>query len=68
MTKHIVFAVAVLMVLTLTAPAFAVTGAQGAGREFGVHHAEHAQTMEGFTGEVNPGVMHRGFSGWTGEM
>lgn len=28
--------------------------------------ATHAQEMGGFTGAENPGVMHKGFSGWTG--
>jgi hypothetical protein len=51
------------MALAVAAPAFA-TGANGAGRDFGRHHAEMAQ-MGGFTGMENPG-MHRGFSGWMG--
>lgn len=53
------------LLLALAAPAFA-TGAGGAGREFGKHHAAHATEMGGFTVEMNPGVMHRGFSGWKG--
>lgn len=62
---------ALALVLTVAAPAFAATGSGGAGRDFGQHHATHAQDMGGFTGignadpePMNPG-MHRGFSGWT---
>ena len=51
------------LLLALAAPAFA-TGADGEGREFGKHHATHATEMGGFTGEMNPGVKHLGFSGW----
>jgi opacity protein-like surface antigen len=61
-----VFALAAVLALALAAPAFAATGAGGAGRDFGQHHAAHAQEMGGFTGTDNPGVMHKGFSGWTG--
>jgi hypothetical protein len=61
-----VFALAAVLALALAAPAFAATGAGGAGRDFGQHHATHAQEMGGFTGAENPGVMHKGFSGWTG--
>lgn len=61
----LVLVAAFLLVLALAAPAMAVdTGAGGAGREFGQHHAMHAQMMGGFSGQENPGVMHRGFSGW----
>jgi hypothetical protein len=56
-------------VLALAAPALAVdTGAGGAGRDFGQHHAMHAQEMGGFTGQENPGVMHQGFAGWAEHM
>jgi len=65
MKKITVFVVAVVLALGLAAPAFAA-GADGAGRAFGQHHASHAQEMGGFTGTMNPGVMHKGFSGWTG--
>jgi len=61
-----VVALAAVLMLALAAPAFAVTGAGGAGQAFGQHHATHAQDMGGFTGTDNPGVMHKGFSGWTG--
>ena len=61
-----VVALAAVLMLALAAPAFAGTGAGGAGREFGQHHATHAQEMGGFTGTDNPGVMHKGFSGWPG--
>ncbi len=60
-----VFVLAVVLALALAAPAFAATGADGAGRTFGQHHAEHARNMGGFSGTMNPG-MHKGFSGWTG--
>jgi len=61
-----VFGLAAVLVLALAAPAFAVSGAGGAGAAFGEHHATHAQEMGGFTGAENPG-MHRGFAGWTPE-
>ena len=65
MNKLAVFVLAAALSLAVAAPAFA-TGAGGAGRDFGQHHAAHAQEMGGFTGAMNPGVMHKGFSGWTG--
>ncbi|HET6351740.1 MAG TPA: hypothetical protein VFG89_06410 [Coriobacteriia bacterium] len=67
MTRIWIFVLSAVMALALTAPALAATGANGAGQEFGQHHATHAQEMGGFTGSENPGVMHQGFSGWTGE-
>lgn len=62
------FTLIVVLALTsaLAAPALAATGAGGAGRDYGQHIAAHAQEMGGFTGNMNPGVMHQGFSGWTG--
>lgn len=54
------------LTLALAAPALAAIGAEGAGRDYGQHHAAHVQEMGGFTGDMNPGVMHQGFSGWTG--
>lgn len=66
MSKAVVFVLAAVLALALAAPAFA-TGANGAGRDFGHHHATHAQEMGGFTGTENPGVMHRGFADWMGE-
>lgn len=66
MKKRIaILALTVVAVLAVSAPAFA-TGAGGAGGDFGQHHAAMAQEMSGFTGTMNPGVMHQGFSGWTG--
>lgn len=65
MRRVSVFALSAALAFALAAPAFA-TGAGGAGREFGQHHASHAREMGGFTGTMNPGVMHKGFSGWTG--
>lgn len=66
MRRMITLLVVLVLLLALASPAFAATGANGAGRDFGQHHAEHAREMGGFSGEMNPGVMHRGFSGWTG--
>jgi hypothetical protein len=37
----------------------------GPGRDFGQHVAEH---HDEFTGDHNPGVHHRGFSGWEEHM
>lgn len=65
MRRIATFAIVASLALAVAAPAFA-TGANGEGRTFGQHHATHAQEMGGFTGTENPGVMHRGFSGWTG--
>lgn len=58
--------VVLALTLALAAPALAATGAGGAGRGYGQHIAAHAQEMGGFTGNMNPGVMHQGLSGWTG--
>lgn len=58
--------VVLALTLALAAPALAATGAGGAGRDYGQHIAAHAQEMGGVTGNMNPGVMHQGFSGWTG--
>lgn len=63
MKRLIVFIILVVLMLALAAPAFAVNGSDGAGREFGAHHSEHATTMGGFSGDENPG-MHRGFAEW----
>ena len=64
MTKPIFFALTLILALSLAGPAVALTGAGGAGRVYGLHHATHAQEMGGFSGDTNPGVMHQGFSGW----
>lgn len=64
--RLVVAAFALVLALSVAVPAFAVSGADGAGQEFGQHHATHAQDMGGFTGTENPGVMHQGFAGWTG--
>ena len=61
MKRLAVLGVVLVLGILGAAPAF---GAD-AGRDFGLHHASHAQEMTGFTGEMNPG-MHRGFAGWTG--
>lgn len=63
MVKRFTFALALVLALAFASPALATTGADGAGREFGQHHADHAREM-GFSGEMNPGVKHTGFSGW----
>lgn len=65
MNKIAVFVLAAALSLAVAAPAFA-TASGGAGRDFAEHHATHAQEMSGFTGAMNPGVMHEGFAGWTG--
>jgi hypothetical protein len=57
---------ALALTLAFAAPAMAATGAGGAGKAYGQHHAAMAQEMGGFTGDHNPGVMHQGFSGWMG--
>ena len=66
MRRIVTILAALALTLLPAAPALAVTGADGAGEAFGQHHAAHAQEMGGFTGSTNPGVMHRGFSGWMG--
>lgn len=65
MKRIALLAVVSMLALAVAAPAFAA-GSAGAGKDFGQHHATHAQEMGGFTGAENPGVMHQGFSGWTG--
>jgi len=65
MKRIVVFALAAALSLIVAVPAFAA-GSGGAGLDFGQHHAAHALEMDGFTAEMNPGVMHTGFSGWTG--
>jgi len=62
----LITALVLLLALTFASSAFAATGADGAGQTFGLHHATHAQEAGGFTGDMNPGVVHKGFSGWTG--
>jgi hypothetical protein len=66
MKTILALAAAFALALFVAAPAMAATGADGAGSDFGQHHAMHAQEMGGFTGEMNPGVMHQGFSDWMG--
>lgn len=65
MKRMAMFALVFVLVLSLAAPAFAVSGANGAGEGFGLHHAEHAVDNGGFTGAENPGL-HEGLSGWPG--
>ena len=67
--RRVFTAVAVLaLALVVSAPAFAATGAGGAGRAYGQHHAAMAQEMGGFSGTMNPGVHHQGFSNWDPSM
>lgn len=40
--------------------------ATGTGADYGAMVSEHARLHGGFSGDHNPGVMHRGFSGWSG--
>jgi hypothetical protein len=48
--------------LVVPAGALAANASDGAGRDYGQHHAAHAQA--GHIGaDMNPGH-HRGFSGW----
>lgn len=53
------------LVLAVVGPAAAApAGADGGGAAFGAHISEHAITMGGFNGTMNPGVMHQGFAGF----
>ena len=65
MKKRGISTVAFVLALAVAAPAFAST-AGSTGSAYGQHHAAHAQSKGGFTGTMNPGVVHRGFSGWHG--
>lgn len=51
------FALALVLGMALASPAFALTGA-----EYGAKVTKCAQEM-GFSGTMNPGVCHKGFSG-----
>ena len=53
---------ALLAVLVAAGP----VSAAGGGADFGACVAHHAKAEGGFSGEHNPGGMHRGFAGWTG--
>lgn len=64
MKKIVMLVATVVLALAAASPAFAADTT--AGRDYGLHHATHAQEMTGFTGTENPGVMHQGFSGWAG--
>ena len=63
MRRIATFVLVAVLALAVAAPAFA-TGAGGTGRDFGAHHSAEASAMGGFTGTMNPGVDHQGFSGW----
>jgi hypothetical protein len=54
--------VAAAGLLLVPAGALAANASNGAGVEFGQHHAEMAQRGE-LGADMDPG-MHRGFSGW----
>ena len=63
MRKLLISTFAFVLLLGVAASAL-VSAANHTGFDYGQHHATHAQKMGGFTGTMNPGVMHRGFSGW----
>ena len=63
MKKLLISTFAFVLSLGVAAPAIA-NAASNTGFDYAQHHASHAQKMGGFTGEMNPGVVHRGFSGW----
>ena len=60
----LVVAMALVLVLAISAPAFAVSGSDGAGQDFALTHVVHHAQEIGFTGTENLGVHHKGFSGW----
>ena len=65
MTRTLRLALAVGALLALLIGASPVAAA-GDGAAFGACVAHHTTTVGGFSGDLNPGVMHQGFSGWTG--
>ncbi len=65
MKRLALFTTALALMLSVALPAFAVTGAGGAGTDYSTHVVTHVQDMGGFSGAMNPGVMHQGFSGYT---
>lgn len=62
MRTFIIVALALVMVLALAVPAFAVNGSAGAGRAYGEHVSMHAKAGH-FGQDMSPG-MHRGFAGF----
>lgn len=68
MTRIAKWIAAMTLALNFATPALVVAAPAngGAGSEYGQHHATHAQESGGFTADMNPGVKHKGFSGWTG--
>lgn len=60
MRKIAAFVLTIALSFAIAGPAFAATG-----KDYGTHHATHAQESTGFTQEMNPGVKHQGFAGWT---
>lgn len=67
MKKLGISTVAFVLALAVAAPAFASTAGH-TGYDYGQHHADHARMKGGFSGTMNPGVVHRGFSGWHEHM
>ncbi|MDO8484990.1 MAG: hypothetical protein Q7S35_08585 [Candidatus Limnocylindrales bacterium] len=65
MTRRFRMALAAGALLALLVGASPVAAA-GPGAAYGACVAHHATTEGGFSGDHNPGVMHRGFSGWLG--
>ena len=60
---RLIIAGSMLLAALLIASPVAATGT---GAEYGAMVSEHARSHGGFTGDHNPGVMHQGFSGWSG--
>lgn len=56
----VLLVVIVILGSLLVGSAFAQSG-----QDFGKMVSTCAQTMGGFTGDMNPGVQHQGYSGWT---
>jgi hypothetical protein len=67
MKKLGISTVAFVLALAVAAPAFA-SAVGHTGHDYGQHHADHARMKGGFSGAMNPGVVHRGFSGWHEHM
>ena len=67
MKKLRISTVVFVLVLAGAAPVVALA-ADHSGSAYGQHHAAHARARGGFTGTMNPGVVHRGYSGWHEHM
>jgi hypothetical protein len=66
-TRRLIIVAATVTVLSIPAAAALADPPAGAGGTFGQHVAACAHTMNGFTGDHNPG-MHHGASGWDGQQ